>query len=182
MMFGETGLQWIPTSPHIPTWETAFYYAATGIIGEIDASMIGIGYTLPFKTLVTENINADKLANAMNALQLDGVIFKPIYYKPYYKEKKGVELQGVQIFITDYNSVNLTEIQFMFLQEAHKLDATFIPFKDNKKEFRMFDLSCGSDDIRKLLINNYNYIDIKQMLNKDVELFKSTSMNYYLYD
>jgi uncharacterized protein YbbC (DUF1343 family) len=44
MTFDQTGLQWIPTSPHIPDYRTAFYYPATGIIGELDPNMIGVGY------------------------------------------------------------------------------------------------------------------------------------------
>ncbi len=50
MTFGTTGLQWVPTSPHIPDYNTAFFYPATGIIGELDPNMIGIGYTLLSKS------------------------------------------------------------------------------------------------------------------------------------
>lgn len=182
MTFGETGLQWVPTSPHIPTWETAFYYAATGIIGELDPSMIGIGYTLPFKTLVTENIDAYKLANSMNNLKLNGVRFRPIYFKPYYKAKKSVELQGVQIHITDFNKVNLTEIQFLFIQEAKKIDSSFDIFTYNKKKYRIFDLVCGSDVYRKKLMATYNYKEMKSLWNKDINAFKVKSSNYYLYE
>lgn len=182
MTYNETGLQWIPTSPHIPTWETAFYYAATGIIGEIDPNLIGIGYTLPFKTLVTENINAENLAKSMNNLQLAGVTFKPIYFKPYYKDKKGIELQGVQIYITDFKNANLTEIQFLFLQEANKINANFNIFKDKEDRYRSFDLSCGSDIFRKSLMQDFNYNNIKTLWNKDVYSFKNASMSYYLYN
>jgi len=73
MTFDQTGLQWVPTSPHIPDYRTAFYYPATGIIGELDPNMIGIGYTLPFQLLVTDSIDAALLSKAMNALNLEGV-------------------------------------------------------------------------------------------------------------
>ncbi|MCD4709497.1 MAG: DUF1343 domain-containing protein, partial [Bacteroidales bacterium] len=36
MTFGATGLPWVPTSPHIPDYHTAYFYPATGIIGELD--------------------------------------------------------------------------------------------------------------------------------------------------
>ena len=182
MTYNETGLQWIPSSPHIPTWETAFYYASTGIIGEMDPNLIGIGYTLPFKTLVTDNIDADALVSSMNNLNLPGVVFRPIYFKPYYKDKAGLELQGVQIHITDFNSVNLTKIQFVFLQEAHKLDPTFDIFRGNEKKYRMFDLACGSDIFRLSLMKNYDFESIKSQWNKDVEPFRTMSESYYLYE
>lgn len=182
MTFGQTQLQWIPTSPHIPNWETAFYYAATGIIGEIDPNLIGIGYTLPFQTLATEQINAQKLARAMNDLHLEGVKFRPIYFKPYYMKKKGRQLQGVQIHINNFNTVALTDIQFYFLQEAHKLDSTYTFFKGNESKFRMFDVNCGSDFYRKELMKNFSYEALKQKWHEKCQIFKEVSKTYYLYE
>ena len=88
MTFEECGLPWVPTSPHIPDYNTAYFYPATGIIGELDPNMIGIGYTLPFQLLATENIDAQQLSDAMNALKIDGVAFRPIWFKPYYMAKR----------------------------------------------------------------------------------------------
>jgi len=181
MTFEETGLLWVPPSPHIPTFESSFYYAATGIIGEIDPNLIGIGYTLPFQTLATEKINADNLADAMNALNMQGVVFRPIYFKPYYKDKKGQELQGVQIHLTDFKRANLTQIQFYFLQEAFKLDSTFNIFSEKENRYRMFDLGCGSDTIRKELMIDFNFERIKSIWENDATAFKELSKKYFLY-
>lgn len=181
-MYNETGLLWIPTSPHIPTFETAFYYAATGIIGELDANYIGIGYTLPFQTFVTVNVDAEKLCAAMNNLKLEGVLFRPIYYKPYYKNMKGNELQGVQIHITDFSKVNLTQLQFYFLQEAFKLDQNFNPFNTDENKLKMFDLVCGSDFIRNSMMKEKTFESIEPYWTKDAEQFKLLSNKYYLYE
>lgn len=182
MTFEQTQLQWVPTSPHLPNWQTAFYYAATGIIGEIDPNLIGIGYTLPFQTLATEKIDAQKLAKAMNDLQLKGVKFRPIYFKPYYMQKKGKQLQGVQIHITNFETIALTDIQFYFLQEVHKLDSTYVFFKGNESKFRMFDVNCGSDFFRKELMKNFSYEDLRQEWHRECEKFKKISATYYLYE
>ena len=48
MTFKDTGLHWVPTSPHIPEAETPLFFATTGLIGELNIVNIGIGYTLPF--------------------------------------------------------------------------------------------------------------------------------------
>ena len=52
MYWEDTGLMWIPTSPHIPTAETALNYVATGFLGEAGgintAFMIGYFLTAPF--------------------------------------------------------------------------------------------------------------------------------------
>jgi len=181
MTFGECGLPWVPTSPHIPDYRTAYFYPATGIIGELDPNMIGIGYTLPFQLLATENIDALQLAHAMNALQIDGVEFRPIWFKPYYMAKKGTPLQGVQIHLTDPLRAPLTSIQFWFLQEAHKLDPSFDPFKDKENRYRMFDIVCGSDSLRTSIMSNFNFNEIQEYWNRDVDRFRELSIPYYLY-
>ncbi len=181
MTFGECGLPWVPTSPHIPDYHTAYFYPATGIIGELDPNMIGIGYTLPFQLLATEKIDAQLLADAMNALQIDGVVFRPIWFKPYYMAKKGTPLQGVQIHLTDPLRAPLTSIQFWFLQEAHKLDPGFDPFKDKENRYRMFDMVSGSDQLRSSMMSNFDFKEVLEYWNRDVERFRERSIPYYLY-
>ena len=181
MTFDRTGLQWVPASPHIPDYRTAFYYPATGIIGELDPNMIGIGYTLPFQVMVTENIDAQRLADAMNGLGMEGVVFRPIYFKPYYMAKKGKPLQGVQIHLTDPGTAVLTEIQFWFLQEAHKLDPSFNPFEGKKDRYRMFDYGCGSDQLRTSMMVDFNFQQLLEFWTRDSDAFRERSEKYYLY-
>jgi uncharacterized protein YbbC (DUF1343 family) len=181
MTFGQTGLPWVPTSPHIPDDRTALYYPATGIIGELDPAMIGIGYTLPFQVLVTESIDAYHLASSMNGLGLEGIIFRPIYLRPYYMDKKGEMLQGVQVHITDPARAPLTEVQFWFLQEAHKLDPSFNPFEGRENRYRMFDQVCGSDKMRISLMEHFDFTRLQSYWNAPAEAFKNRSRPYYLY-
>jgi len=181
MTFDQTGLQWVPTSPHIPDYSNAFFYPATGIIGELDPNMIGIGYTLPFQVLVTENIDAAKLAKAMNALEIYGVQFRPIYFKPYYMPLKGKALQGVQIHLTDPARAELTSIQFWFLQEAHKLDPSFNPFAGKEQRYGMFDKVCGSDHLRISMMEDFSFSKLEEYWNRDAESFRARSLKYHLY-
>ena len=182
MLFDDTGLPWVPSSPHIPHANTAFYYVATGILGELMVINNGVGYTLPFRLLGAEWIDAQKICNRMNALGLKGVAFRPIYYKPYYTPWKGQNLGGIQIYITNPYNVNLMSIQFLFLQELHKL----YPEKDilalSKDRHAMFDKVCGSDEIRKSFFKNYNFDDIKPLLYRDLKGFRLKAGKYYLYD
>jgi uncharacterized protein YbbC (DUF1343 family) len=181
MTFESTGLQWVPTSPHIPDYRTAFFYPATGIIGELDPNMIGIGYTLPFQVLVTENIDAVKLAKALNALEIYGVKFRPIYFTPYYMPLKGKALQGVQLHLTDPVRAELTSIQFWFLQEAHKLDPSFNPFAGKEQRYEMFDKVCGSDRLRISMMDDFNFSKLVDFWKSDAEGFRERSIKYHLY-
>lgn len=181
MTFEQTGLEWVPTSPHIPHKQSPYFYAVTGIIGELDANLIGVGYTLPFQTLVAEWLDADVIAKRMNELNLPGVVFRPIYFKPYYKDKAGKELQGVQIHVTDFSKINLTEIQFRFMEINHELHPDKDLFELAPNRHRMFDLVTGTAKIREKFTKNFKFDDIKDYWRKDADEFKKLSQKYYLY-
>lgn len=182
MTWDETGLEWIVASPHVPHGQSAVFYPVTGIFGEFGYISIGVGYTLPFEVMGAPWISADTLSEALNALNLPGVYFRPIYYKPYYSTFKGELCQGVQIHILDYEVASLSEIQFLVVQELMRL----WPEKDwfelcNQKRFNMFDKVCGTNKIREEFGKRYQWEDIREYWYKDVENYRKASSKYYLY-
>ncbi len=181
MIFEKTGLPWVLTSPHIPHPYTPFYYAASGIIGELrNILSIGVGYTLPFQTFAAEWINPLELSQKMNSFNLQGVVFRPITYKPYYAFGKDKMLNGVQIHITDYQNVELLPIQFYFLQAVYELYNKCLITEGNNNS--MFDKVLGTSKIRELFIKNHKVEDIIPYLKKDIDKFKQTAKKYYLYN
>jgi uncharacterized protein YbbC (DUF1343 family) len=181
MSFDDTGLYWVPSSPHIPEGNTPPYYVATGVIGEFYQLNIGVGYTIPFKCYAAEWIDAQELTTAMNALELEGVIFRPIAYSPFYGVDKGKEIQGVQVHITDFRKVELMYLQFRFLEVHYKLYPEHDLFEMSKNRWRMFDIVCGTDEIRTEFMKNHKFADIKPIFERDVEEFRDMSKKYYLY-
>lgn len=182
MDYTQTGLQWIPSSPHIPHPHSAYFYPLSGIVGELPYLSIGVGYTIPFQMFAAQWIDAEKLAARMNALNLPGLKFRPMHLKPFYAFGKGEHLQGVQVHIMDYKTARLSEVQFYILQELAAMYPDKPAFsEENKARFDMFDKVCGSDQIRKLFSKNYRFDDIKDYWYKDVEAFKELSRKYYLY-
>ena len=182
MTWDETGLEWIVASPHVPHGQSAVFYPVTGIFGEFGYISIGVGYTLPFEVMGAPWISADTLAEAMNALELPGLEFRPIYYKPYYSTFQGELCQGVQIHILDYEKARLSEVQFLVVQELMRL----WPEKDwfqlcNQKRFGMFDKVCGTNKIREIFGKRYQWEDIREYWYKDVEAYREASSKYYLY-
>ena len=182
MTWDETGLEWIVASPHVPQGKSAVFYPVTGIFGEFGYVNIGVGYTLPFEIMGAPWINADSLAEALNALELPGVEFRPIYFKPYYSTFKGELCQGVQIHILDYEAARLSEIQFLVVQEMMRLWPERNWFElCNQKRFNMFDKVCGSGHIREEFGKRYRWEDIREYWYKDVETYRQESSKYYLY-
>lgn len=183
MTWDETGLEWIVASPHVPHGRTAIYYPVTGIFGEFYYINIGVGYTMPFEVMGAPWVNADSLAQALNALELPGVVFRGLHYKPYYSVFKGENTQGVQIHITDYEAVALSEIQFYVVQEMMRLwgDKHDWFTECDQRRFSMFNKVCGTNQIKELFGKRYRWEDAKAYWEKDVEKYREESSKYYLY-
>lgn len=182
MTWDETGLEWIVASPHVPHGRTAIYYPVTGIFGEFYYINIGVGYTMPFEVMGAPWVNADSLAQALNALKLPGVVFRGLHYKPYYSVFKGENIQGVQVHIVDYEKAALSEIQFYVVQEMMRLWPEQDWFKlCDQKRFGMFNKVCGTDQIKELFGKRYRWEDAKAYWDKDVEKYRKESSKYYLY-
>jgi uncharacterized protein YbbC (DUF1343 family) len=181
MQFEETGLLWVPTSPHIPRLNSATFYAVSGIAGELHPNMIGVGYTLPFELFAMPWIDAEKLSVEMNQLKLEGVQFRPVHFKPFYMALKDTVMHGVQVYITNPRKTKLTEIQFYFLEVAHRLYPTKDFFSMFPDRIEMFDKVCGSDQVRKTFAKTFTFESIRSIWNKDEAAFRAKSSRYYLY-
>ena len=181
MTYDQTGLQWVLPSPHIPHASSAPYYSVSGIVGELDNISIGVGYTMPFQMFGAPWIDAPVLAQRLNALNLPGVMFRPIYYKPFYAFGKGQDLQGVQVYLTDYRKATLTNIQFYVLQELYSLYPDHDVLAQCTKRHAMFDKVCGSKQIRQLFMKRHKWEDVKPYWEKDAEAFKQLAKKYWLY-
>ena len=182
MTYEDTQLQWVPSSPHIPHAHSAIFYPVSGILGELGYMSIGVGYTIPFQMFGAPWIKAEELANALNKLKLEGVIFRPIHLKPFYSVGKGEHLQGVQVHFSNYKKANLSDIQFYVMQEVAQLYPDKKVFENcNNKRFNMFDKVSGSNYIREKFTETNNWNDVKHYWNKDVKAFKELSKKYYLY-
>ena len=182
MDYTQTGLQWIPSSPHIPHAHSAFFYPVSGIVGELGYLSIGVGYTIPFQMFAADWIKAEEFASALNNLHLPGVHFRPMHLKPFYSVGVGTQMQGVQVHLTDYQKAYLSEIQFYVMQVIAQLYPDKAVFANaNEKRFDMFDKVSGSNQIRLLFAKNNRFEDIQAYWNKDVEAFKKLSKKYYLY-
>lgn len=148
MTWRDTGLAWVPTSPHIPTPEAAIAYAATGMIGELLVISNGVGYTQPFEIVGAPGLDGEALAERLNAQGLSGIHFRPVRYKPFYATAKGEKCQGVQVHIDPAAEANLVEVnhRILALLEAPRLFAEAKPARHS-----MFDKANGSDEARRVL-------------------------------
>lgn len=122
MVWADTGLQWVPTSPHVPQQESPLFQVATGMLGELGGKVsIGIGYTLPFQTIAHPSFEAHKTADLLNSYQIEGVKFVPLTYTPYYGPFVGKRVAGAQLYFLEPQRAPLTAINIYLAEAVMKL-------------------------------------------------------------
>jgi len=183
MVWRDTGLPWVPTSPHVPHGESPLFQVATGMIGEIGGASIGIGYTLPFQCVAAPGIDPQTLANTLNACELPGVRFQPVTYKPYYATFKDQAIGGVQLYFTDPVHAPLTAINFFALEALKKVAGldVFAEASKSNKSFAMFDKVTGTDSTRKALQGGKSAAEIVAEWKRVQEAFVEKRKKYLLY-
>jgi uncharacterized protein YbbC (DUF1343 family) len=182
MTFEQTGLQWVPTSPHVPFSSSPLYYVSTGVMGELGVISEGVGYTMPFHLFGAEWIDPGRLSGQLAAMKIPGVIFRPMSYRPFYGRLANKDLGGVQICITDPSAVNLMSLQFLLMEAHNKLYPSKNPMLMADSAHRAaFDKAVGTNVIRFRFAKRMMYEDIKSYLEKDVDSFRKTSKKYWLY-
>ena len=182
MMFTETGLPWVPTSPHIPEARSPLYYVCSGILGEMGVISEGVGYTTPFQIFAAEWIDPKPVADRMNQIGLPGVLFRPVIFNPFYGKFKDKELHGVQVHIAPGSTANLMSIQFLFMQVNNELYPERNPFTlAEPGRLKSFDKVAGSDSVRILFSRRMRYEDVKPYLEKGLDGFREKARKYMLY-
>ena len=182
MDFRATGMPWVLPSPHMPVPESAIYYPVSGILGELYCISIGVGYTEPFKLFASEWIDAQELTKRLNDRNIPGMMFRPIYIRPFYSTGQGKNYEGVEVYVTDVDKAPLSLTQFYVMEELADMypDKKIFDIADTKR-FSKFDKVCGSKQIRERFTKRYKTADIEDYWNKDNESFRAASQKYHLY-
>lgn len=183
MYWEDTGLIWVPTSPHIPTPETALNYVATGFLGEAGGINHGIGYTLPFAVFGHPSFNSFALADQFNQMQLPGVLFRPTTFKPFYGIFKDQIINGAQIFYTDRDKVNLCNLAVRILYRAYHAPGIkmFQPDASGDSGPAAFDKIAGTDALRLALQKGSTPEEIITSWQPGLTAFREARRPYLLY-
>jgi uncharacterized protein YbbC (DUF1343 family) len=183
MWFDETGLQFIPPSPNMPTLETATIYPGTCLLEGTNVSE-GRGTDTPFLLFGAPWINADRLCAQLNRLELTGVHFEPAEFTPMslpgkapnpkYENKKCF---GAKIHITNRDSLNAYACGMHIIKMLQNV-------YPNDFEFRrdgFFDKLCGTAKVRIAIENGERVENILNVGYKEQEAFLNLREKYLLY-
>ena len=175
MVWEDTGLRWVPTSPYIPTIGAVRGYTATGIIGEIGIET-GLGTPYPFEAIAGSGWDAKGFAKRFNALRIPGVVGVPYTYRA------GGTYNGIYLKMDPRNAGNLTAINFQALEILRKTVSGFAPFARNSSDqIDMFKKVTGLAQLRSQLINGRPVVDIVRSWDSGVVHWAEERLPYLLY-
>jgi uncharacterized protein YbbC (DUF1343 family) len=177
MVWDDTGLPWVMTSPNIPTTDSALVYSGTGIFGGTNVSE-GVGTTRPFELVGATWLKAEELADKMNAQNLPGVYFRPAYFSPRFGGNTGKTLGGVQIHITDRHAYQAVRTGITLLYAIQELGGDNFAYDFNSRGIPYVDLTTGDNVLR---LGRYTLDELLAEWDKEAQQFKEKAKPYYLY-
>ncbi|MBA4535321.1 exo-beta-N-acetylmuramidase NamZ domain-containing protein [Brevibacillus halotolerans] len=168
MIFQDTGLKWVKSSPQVPNLASVFGYLATGL-GE----GIGLQHSDNFKWVGAEGIHANQLAKMLNDADLPGVVFVP--------ETKGFA-GGVRLQIIDYHAFNPARTGMYVLAYANQLTSSVMKNQDKRFNSDQFDKIMGSSELRKALARKASPEELEALYAPMVNSFKMERLPYLIYE
>jgi uncharacterized protein YbbC (DUF1343 family) len=164
MIYQDTGLPWVKTSPNIPDLQSVFGYMVAGL-GE----GTGVFQADQFKWIGGRGLNETEYAAMLNSVGLPGIEFIP--------EKRG-DAGGVRLKITDYHRFNPARTGIYALSYAFSLGDFKVP-KSNGT-IVMFDKIMGTAKMGEALEKGLTPTQIEAVFAPAILDFKETRKQYLL--
>jgi uncharacterized protein YbbC (DUF1343 family) len=177
MIWPDTGLQWVPTSPNIPDWQTTIAYPGTGLLDSAGINN-GSGFTLPFFLAGTAGLDGTKLAGRLNARNLPGVWFRPAAWSPLTGFWQGHELTGVQLIVFDPRRFYAVRTAVEIAVAIREIDPRAIDIKSVSG----LDRDWGTDAFRQGLLAGESAAAILARWATATQEFAVLRRRYLLYD
>ena len=180
MWYDDTGLQWVPPSPNMPTLTTAILYPGLCLFEGTNMSE-GRGTTNPFEYIGAPWCNGEKWAEILNALCLPGVLFRPVVFTPapaaentkHAKQTCG----GVAVHITDRE-------RFLPVETViHMLSTLTTEYRDNFAFLPThFDRLAGNNWLRDALLKGKSLDTTRAQWTEELQLWCENTTQYHAYD
>jgi len=174
MWFDETGLLWRNPSPNIRNCSAAILYSGLGALEATNLS-VGRGTDTPFEVYGAPFLEAEKLADMMNAIYVAGVRFHPVDFTPTSSTFRGELCHGVRIEITDRNAVRASILMIKFANEIRKQSHLWDYHKDG------FRTMVGTSDMISMFDADECTCHITSTFNAKAAQFEHYRLPYLLY-
>jgi uncharacterized protein YbbC (DUF1343 family) len=183
MFHDETGAAWVLPSPNIPTLDTAIVYPGT-VLFEGTSVSEGRGTTRPFELVGSPSIDAERLADTLNARALPGVFFRPAVFEPTFHKHGRQTCGGCQIHVLNRRAFRPVLTGVALTQAFYAADRQFSwrpPPYEYETEKLPFDILAGSSVLREQIEGNVPAEEIARSWEPDVDRFRPLRDRFLLY-
>ncbi|MFZ1134777.1 MAG: exo-beta-N-acetylmuramidase NamZ domain-containing protein [Candidatus Korobacteraceae bacterium] len=118
--FDSTGLVWINPSPNLRSLDQATLYPGVALIEGTNVS-VGRGTDTPFQLVGAPWVKSRQFAAYLNARLISGVRFVPTEFTPTSAVSAGQKCGGVQIVVTNRETLDAPELGIELASALHKL-------------------------------------------------------------
>jgi uncharacterized protein YbbC (DUF1343 family) len=176
MLWPDTGLQWVQTSPNIPEWSTALVYPCTGLVDNVGLNG-GIGTTKPFKYAGAPGLDGYRLADVLNERNIPGVYFRPAYWSPMFGDRKDQEIAGVELDVYDPRVFPAVLTAVELITAVRDIAPKTIDIRA-----KPLAIDWGTDTFGNALQSGTGADAIEQQWQPAVQRFLTLRQRYLLYD
>lgn len=180
MYFEETGRPWVPTSPAAPSVEMALLYPGTCLIEGTSVSE-GRGTATPFTIVGAPWIDGRRLASALRALELPGVLIRPTFFTPSSQKHAGQQCQGVQFHVTDRHTLKPVELGVKLLFVLRDTFPEFAVRERPPGSHYSLDWLAGGPALREALVSGVSPDSLLSTWQKEAKEFENRRRRYLLY-
>lgn len=185
LWFYETGLPWVFPSPNMPTPDSSLVYPG-GCLIEGTLLSEGRGTTKPFELIGAPYIEGDLLKKDLESFDLNGVIFRPVYFEPAFQKHAGKVCGGLQLHITDRHKFEPVKTFTALLLSIHRLYEKENLWRPPPYEYEYeklpFDILSGSENLRKQIDRGESLEAIVDSWKQDLREFRKRSLPCLLYE
>lgn len=174
MLWADTGLGWVPTSPNMPYARTTLVYLATGLVDEGGVHN-GLGTPKPFEYAGGYEYDPAAYRDALVARHIPGVEFEPADWVPTRGFWEGKTLRGVAINLTDPHVFPSVRTAVEFLAAARAQNKFHIAHESS------FDRDWGTDTVRRALLDGTSPDAIVAAWQPGLRAFDTLRKQYLLY-
>lgn len=148
MYFDDTPLFWVPPSPNTTNIDMNILYAGTCLVEGTNLSE-GRGTTRPFEWIGAPYIDGNRLSKAFNDRRIEGVIARPVSFKPTYQKYKEVICSGIQLHVVNRYTLNSWKTGLLLLETIAEMYPNDFSFIENEQKKHFFDLLAGTRSLRE---------------------------------
>jgi uncharacterized protein YbbC (DUF1343 family) len=174
MLWADTGLHWVATSPNMPYARTTLVYLATGLVDEGGVNN-GIGTDKPFEYAGGYSFDPAAFRDALVARRIPGVEFEPADWTPVRGFWAGKTLHGVALNVTDPHVFPSVRTAVELLAAARAQGRFNVPHPAN------MDHAWGTDTVRTALAGGASPDAILASWQTGLSAFKALRSKYLLY-